>query len=89
MRHLSPHTTRFIDEDTDHDKLYEVTLNTVQDRFFFIPSKLLNLLIIGVLAYSQAKTGLRVCYATFLSTHALCPAGHNQKDLAESCEQPR
>jgi len=70
MRHQSPHTARFIDEDTDHDKLYEVTLNTVQDRFFFIPSPLLNLLIIGVLAYAQAKTGLRICYATFLSTHA-------------------
>ncbi len=23
-----------------------------------------------MLAYSQAKTGLRICYATFLSTHA-------------------
>ena len=77
MRHLSPHTTRYIDEDTEHDKLYDILLNTVQDRFFFIPSRLLNLLIIGVLAYAQRKTSLRICYVAFLSNHCLCAAAHN------------
>lgn len=50
-------------------KLYEVTLRTFQGRFFFVPSKRLNLLLIGVLAYAQVKYGLRVCYAAFLSNH--------------------
>ncbi len=49
--------------------LYEVTLATFQSRYFFIPSKLLNALIIGVLAYSQLKYGLRICFVVFLSNH--------------------
>ena len=48
------------------EHLYEVTLATFQSRYFFIPSKLLNLLIIGVLAYSQRKYGLRICFVVFL-----------------------
>ncbi len=51
------------------DHLYEVTLATFQSRYFFIPSKLLNLLIIGVLAYSQREYGLRLCFTVFLSNH--------------------
>ena len=38
-------------------------------RRFFVPSKRLNLLVVGVLAYAQIKYGLRICYATFLSNH--------------------
>ena len=51
------------------DHLYEVTLATFQSRYFFVPSRLLNLLIVGVLAYSQAEYGLRICFAVFLSNH--------------------
>ena len=49
--------------------LYEVTLKTFQSRFFFIPSKRLNELLVGVLAYAQAKFGLRLCFVVFMSTH--------------------
>ena len=49
--------------------LYEVTLATFQSRYFFIPSKLLNALIIGILAYSQLKYGMRICFVVFLSNH--------------------
>ena len=51
------------------NRLYEVTLTTFQSRYFFIPSKLLNALMIGVLAYCQLKYGLRICFAVFLSNH--------------------
>ncbi len=51
------------------DHLYEVTLATFQSRYFFIPSKLLNALIVGILGYSQLKYGLRICFAVFLSNH--------------------
>lgn len=70
MRHHTPHSVRYIDQETEHDKLYEVLLSTNQDRFFFVPTRWLNLLIIGVLAYAQRKTKLGVCYVVFLSNHA-------------------
>ena len=84
MGEQTPHSVRFIDEETDHDKLYEVTLNTVQDRYFFIPSKLLNLIIAGVLAYAQRRTGLRLCYVVFLTTHAhILLRTRNAKQVAD------
>jgi len=84
MDHKTPHSIRYIDEETDQDKLYEVTLNTVQDRYFFIPSVLLNLIILGVLAFSQRKTGLRLCWVTFLSTHAhILLRTRNAKQVAD------
>ncbi len=46
-----------------------MTLATFQSRYFFIPSRLLNRLIIGVLAYSQHRYGLRLCFTVFLSNH--------------------
>ena len=51
-------------------KLYEVTLKTFQARYFFVPSRWLNLLLVGVLAYCQQRFGLRFCSVTFLSNHA-------------------
>ncbi|MEM7314433.1 MAG: hypothetical protein AAF497_14895, partial [Planctomycetota bacterium] len=70
MRQHTPHSVRYIDQETEHDKLYEVLLSTNQDRFFFIPTRWLNLLIVGILAYAQKKTRLGICYVVFLSNHA-------------------
>ena len=47
-----------------------MTIKTFQGRYFFIPSKRLNELIIGVLAYAQKKYGMRICYVVFMSNHA-------------------
>ena len=52
------------------DRLYEVTIPTRQDRFFFVPIRKLTLLIIGVLAYCQQKHQLGVCAVAFLTNHA-------------------
>ena len=51
------------------DNLYEVTLKTFQSRYFFIGSKRLNELLIGVLAYAQAKFGLGICFVVFMTNH--------------------
>ena len=51
------------------DRLYEATLKTFQARYFFVPSRLLNQLLIGVLAYVQGQLGLRICYVVALSNH--------------------
>ncbi len=63
--------------------MYEVTLKTFQSRFFFIPSKRLNELLIGVLAYAQAKFGLGLCFVVFMTNHV------HLLVRAESAEQIR
>ena len=50
-------------------RLHELTLSTFQSRYFFIPSKRLNELVIGALAHAQRATDLRICFTTFLSNH--------------------
>ncbi len=48
-------------------RLYLVTHRTFQARYFFIPSKELNQLVLGALAYAAEKYGLRFCYTTYLT----------------------
>ena len=52
-----------------HGALYEATLKTFQARFFFVPSKWLNLLLVGVLAYAQEKYDLGICYIVAMTNH--------------------
>ena len=56
--------------------LYEFMHSTYQRRYFFIPSKELNDIIVGALAYAAELYGLRFCYTVWLSNHALCAAAH-------------
>ena len=51
------------------DRLYEITHKTFQARYFFIPSRRLNELILGALAYSTEKYGLRFCYTAWRTNH--------------------
>ena len=53
-------------------RLYEATIKTFQARYFLIPSKLLNLLVIGALAHAQKLFGLRICYVVALTNHIHC-----------------
>ncbi len=52
------------------DGLYEITTRTFQGRYFFVPSKTLNQLIAGAMAYAQAKYDLTICATVWMSNHA-------------------
>jgi hypothetical protein len=49
--------------------LTEITIKTFQARFLLTPSKLINRLIIGVLALAQEKYALTVCAVVVMSNH--------------------
>ncbi len=51
------------------DRLYLITQRTFQARYFFIPGKELNALVIGCLAYAAERFGVRLCFTTFPSNH--------------------
>ena len=50
-------------------RLYELTVKTFQDRYFFVPSERLNAVVLGALAYAANKYGLRICYTVWMSNH--------------------
>ena len=50
-------------------QLLELTFKTQQDRFFFVPSAWLNLVIIGIFARAQRLSGLDVCILIVFSNH--------------------
>ena len=50
--------------------LYEITTRTFQARYFFVPSKNLNRLIAGAIAYAQSKYGVTLCGTCWMSNHA-------------------
>ena len=50
--------------------LHEITIRAFQGRSFFVPSKRSNALIVGAMGYAQEKTGLDVCFDTWMSNHA-------------------
>lgn len=58
---------RFIPPD---GHLQSVTIRCLQGRFLLKPSARANQLIVGVLAKAQARTGVKVFHAVFLSNHA-------------------
>ena len=51
------------------NRLYFITQRTFQARYFFIPGKELNAVIVGCLAYAAAKYGISLCFTTWPSNH--------------------
>ena len=48
----------------------EITFKTFQSRFLLAPNRLVNSLILGVLAMAQLKYGMTICAVVVLSNHA-------------------
>lgn len=68
------------------DRLYLITQRTFQARYFFIPGKELNALVVGCIAYAAEKFGVRFCFTTFPSNHyhhLVRTQGEDDDDCAE------
>ena len=67
--------------------LHEITIRAFQGRFFFVPSKRSNALIVGAMAYAQEKTRLAVCFDTWMSNHAhLLAVPESEEQIAKFFE---
>lgn len=64
--------------------LYEVTLNTFQGRYFFVPSEKLNKLVLGVLIYVAQKYGLALSFISLLTNHGHLLIRANSKEQVAS-----
>jgi REP element-mobilizing transposase RayT len=64
--------------------LTEITIKTFQSRFLLAPNRLVNALILGVLAMAQRKYGMTICAVVVMSNHAhllVVPKSGNQLNL--------
>jgi REP element-mobilizing transposase RayT len=67
--------------------LTEITLKTFQARFLLKPNKLINKLLIGILARPQKMTGMTVCAVVAMSNHIhLLVVPSSEEGLVRFCQ---
>lgn len=67
--------------------LTEITMKTFQARFLLTPSKLVNRLILGVLAMAQQKYEMTVCAVVVMSNHIhLLVVPKSEKQVMRFCQ---
>jgi REP element-mobilizing transposase RayT len=67
--------------------LTEITLKTFQARFLLRPNKLLNQLLVGVLARAQALTGMTLCAVVAMSNHIhILVVPDSEEELMRFCQ---